>query len=647
MHIKRKYIVYLNTLLEKSEISVADLQEEVGKSTKTIIKELDELELVLKKKNILLIRKQGKGIWLECDDHKRFELQEEVRNSLNSLVELDGTQKIILYMIAFECVTIEELAKKNFMSRSSISKNILFLTDYLKRFNIEVASREKILMLTGKEISIRKLLFDNAIQDTYVSDLIKFLKEEKNNINSSFFLNEHLYEIEKQQNLLFSELNIKFSDQSLVELHIYFTIICLRIKKGISINEYDRVRIHYTRVHQLDNIVKFYQQLANACYDIFLDVNETKYISYIVANHSSIIVNEAKDHEKSFELLNLIKAGLKNSNYLVNYDLLNDKELIEGLENHMEPAINRLVNEITTISPYTSQIKNDYELAFNIAKIIIVELQKKYDVKCIADDEVAQIALHLQASIERYAFDKIKKIRIGIVSSSGQGSPQLIKSKLLKQFNNIKSIEIITMFEYYSIDIKKYDLIVSTTYLNQIKVPVINITPLISYNDLNKISNFLIQEAINNRNTTDLKILCRENLCFYTSYKNKDKLIEFLCTELEKNGYVRSEYKSSLITREKISSTDNKLFAIPHGKPSYVIKTGVVFVVNKAKINWGKYSINTIIIPLISLKEQYNAEVLMTSIFKLKENSDFINQLESCRSNNEIFKTVRSTYGKF
>lgn len=644
MKIKSKYVEYINILLNEDYVNISDLEKIIKKSTKTIIKELDELESILKSNDITLVRKQGKGIWIECEENKKFELQEELTKHQSTRTRLDYDLFCILMEIAFTKTNVTELSKKLYMSPPTITKKIQKINSYLKEYNLAIVVQDKELKIDGREVNIRKHLFEILKSEVYVNDLVAYLNSSNPDLvsKSPLIINDNLRIVNEKQSRLEDELNIKLTDQSVLDIYLHFTISSLRIKRLETINNYERIRTNYNNIKHLEEFVQLYKVLGYECYELIFDINETKYLSYIIANYLSTINNNINYENEDNKLYTTIMEGLQNANYLVNYDMRLDTELLEGLENHLEPALNRFANQIPINSPFTYQIKNDYELAFNIAKIIVVTLQKKYSVTENVDDEIALIALHVQASIERFAFEETPAIKVAIVSSSGQGSPQLIKSKLLKQFKNVQSADILSVFEYYSVNLDKYDLIVSTTYLNQFKVPIINVTPLISYKDLNKISNFLIQGDLNRIKKFNISELCVEDLCFYTSCETKEELITLTCQQLQELDYIDENYQKSILNRELVASTDNKMFAVPHGNPSYVNKTAIAVIVNNKPIDWGKHQIQLVIVPLISNQEKYNAESLMTSIFSLKNKPAVLEEIKKSNSKDELYKKIRS-----
>lgn len=639
MKIRSKHVEYIKHIMDEEKITVSKLGELIGKSSKTVVKDLDELEGVMRKNGITLVRKQGQGIWFEAADDKLFKLNEEIMRRLSLEEDLDFKLVEILLFISFGNYSATEIASVAFISSGAVTTSIQKLNEYLSDYHIQIDNSQKCLRLVGREPNIRKVLFGLIKREVDIWTLISYITAEQKNSRISIVFNQGLKLLKEQINGFELSHEVKVTDQSFLDLYLYYLISSIRVTQKNTIDSYERVRINYRKVKYCDEISNIFNKVALDYYGVELDVNERKYFTFIISNHLSIKVKH--NSVSDIHLKDLVRQGLENANYLVNYDLTTDRDLMDGLLNHLVPALNRLANNISPNSPFTSQIKSDYELAFNIAKIIIVSIPNYYQAYENIDDEIAQIALHVQASIERYAFETTNKINVCIVSSSGQGSPQLIKSKLIKQFDNIAKADILSVFEYYSIDIKKYDLVVSTTYINQLGVPIINVSPLMSYGDLNKMSNYLIQADMRSKVKSEIEQLISEQLCFIVDFKTKQEVLNFIASELAKAHLVDTEFYLSLINREKVASTDNMKFAVPHGNPKHVYKDGVVVIINRTPIDWGKHQIKLIILPLISVLSQVDASQIMNSVFDLKTNEKLLAEIDNCQSKGELYKLLK------
>lgn len=111
-------------------------------------------------------------------------------------------------------------------------------------------------------------------------------------------------------------------------------------------------------------------------------------------------------------------------------------------------------------------------------------------------------------------------------------------------------------------DLSEYDLVISTIPLENINLPVINVSPIMLEDDCRKITRF-----ISNRQNSNFKNnIFKEDLFFKDlDLDNKKNIIEYLARAMRENGYIDEEAEASFIEREEMSSTEigNKV-AIPH-----------------------------------------------------------------------------------
>ncbi|MDV2686928.1 PRD domain-containing protein, partial [Alkalihalophilus lindianensis] len=97
-----------------------------------------------------------------------------------------------------------------------------------------------------------------------------------------------------------------------------------------------------------------------------------------------------------------------------------DGHMLTGLVRHLKVAIERIQNKLPVSNPYTQDIKRSFPLSFDEAIGIKKSIEEFYQIS-IPEDEVAYIAVHIQAQREQLKLSKDSKLKVLLVCSSGKG----------------------------------------------------------------------------------------------------------------------------------------------------------------------------------------------------------------------------------
>lgn len=118
----------------------------------------------------------------------------------------------------------------------------------------------------------------------------------------------------------------------------------------------------------------------------------------------------------------------------------------------------------------------------------------------ISEEDIGFIVLYF----EKYNIIQSPKLSVIVVCSTGVGTSELIKAKLTKKFREIKVLKTASQRNIENVfqsTEDNVDAIISTIHIDskKINVPIINISPLLTENDMYLI-NKLLKENTNDRN---------------------------------------------------------------------------------------------------------------------------------------------------
>jgi mannitol operon transcriptional antiterminator len=162
-------------LAENEPVSVDALARVIGKSRRTVFRELEKIDDILSPYNLELETESGKGLKLICNDEGKTRLLE--------LLNKNGTQKAWTRKERYLCLLIDLLlnngiiqklfyyADKLGVSEGTVSSDLDVLEAYLKNYSILLIRRPGMgVYAVGDEEKIRTALVMRIFQDGNIRD---------------------------------------------------------------------------------------------------------------------------------------------------------------------------------------------------------------------------------------------------------------------------------------------------------------------------------------------------------------------------------------------------------------------------------------------------------------------------------------------
>lgn len=305
----------------------------------------------------------------------------------------------------------------------------------------------------------------------------------------------------------------------------------------------------------------------------------------------------------------------------------------------MRPSIDRLKHNLPVKNPYLNEIKKKYLKSFEIAVLVNEVLKKNYSID-YNEDEIAYIALHIEAHVERSKELEIKNI--AVVCVTGIGTSQFVMSKLRNSFKSHFKFHAISAEDIVKPkNFKQYDLILSTVPLD-IENRVYIINPILSDDQMDKIEYLLNAQRVENHSKKTYKhIFDKENIHIFNTTMTKEDMIIQGCENLVKKNYVTDSFEASVFEREAIASTAFGNIAIPHGHVNHVKKPTISILTCNNAVDWDGVDVK--IVFLISLNQSVRKEMnaIFDFLYDLTSNLEKIEKISLAKSSEEILKIIQ------
>ncbi|CCU80987.1 hypothetical protein HSACCH_02486 [Halanaerobium saccharolyticum subsp. saccharolyticum DSM 6643] len=652
----------LSILLKtNNSITINDLASQFDVSARTIRNDLKQLEIWLQERSIELVKKPGVGIWLNIKVENRKTLLtkisklEKYKDSVSPEKRKEFILKYLLYQD--EKYTMQDLADKLFVSRSTIYKDLEQIEKWIKKYNLSLERRQNYgIYIKGAEKNWRKAVADLLVKLKNNQELKNMLENELEDESNSkkdiyhqlegLFGDVNFEEVERIIQEVEIESDFIFTDEAVTALVVHIAIALERLEKNKDINMEDEQLSVLEGKKEFALASKIAEKIKSKL-SYQLPKAEIGYISLHILGSKIQQHLDRKDVKTVIEnsdskTVEIALKIIKMTSEILAYNFEDDEELLLGLILHLRTSINRLKYGLSIRNPILKQIKENYPSIFGAAWSSSIIFQKELGLK-VNEDEVGFLALHLGAAVERIT----QKWKVIIVCSSGVGTSQLLASKINKYLPQLEIVDILSTHELYNKKTENIDFIISTIPLSGIKKDVVKVSAILNEDDLKRIKNkinYITQfdkDEFNNIifPARDLKSLFDQDLVFANlDLKTPEAVIKFLGSKLKERGYADQKFIEKVLKREKITATEvGKELAIPHAKIKETKNRKVAVAVLKEPIKWGETKVKVVF--LLAIDNQI-AKKFFSYFYEIMENDLFLKQIKNSKSNFEIISLL-------
>jgi len=496
----RQKMILAKLLQEPKEITIREIAEEIEVSTRTVHRELDELESALEAYQLTLRKKIGIGVQL----HGEPEDKEALRQDLFQATAGDFSpheRKMILFCTllgANEPVKLISLAHDLKVTTATVSHDLDELEEKFHQYGLQLVRRRGYgIELQGNEaakrVAITSLISENLNEYEVIAaikDSIQHKTHQRINSVSQRLLGliekEKLIVVEQALRDLEQDLPYPLADSAFIGLVIHLALAIERVEKGENIQFHQEYLKQLLETQEYQVAEKILQRLETL---LQLEIPKDE-IGYITMHLRGAKMRNAygETHlSANVELMTKIKQLITVMEEKLQVDFVHDQSLLQGLLTHMEPALFRIIREMRIRNPLVEQIKKDYKNIFGALTEAVQEVFPEFN---IPEAEIGYLVMHFGAAIERLYWQN-ERYRALVVCSSGIGSSKILASRIKKEIPEITALRNSSLFEIGHVPQKEYDLIISTIPLPNRQEDYILVSPLLTKEDIQKIKGYL------------------------------------------------------------------------------------------------------------------------------------------------------------
>lgn len=603
----RQKMILAKLLQEPKEITIREIAEEIDVSTRTVHREMDELEPALESYRLTLVKKIGIGVRLLGEEADKMRLRQDLFKETAGDFTPQERKIIILCTLleAIEPVKLVSLAHDLKITTATVSHDLDELEEKIRQYGLRLVRRrgygiELQGSETAKRLAITSLISENLDEHELIAaikDTIQQKTQHKVNSASERLLGliekEKLIVVENALHDLESELPYPLADSAFVGLVIHLALAIERVEKG------ENIQFHQEYLHQLYETPEYQVaekllQRLEVLFQMEIPKDEIGYITMHLRGAKARSSYQDYHLTDNVELMAKVKRLIDICAEKLGANLGNDQSLLNGLLIHMEPAIFRMKQDMKIRNPLLDQIKKDYAHLFDLVRDAVRQVFPELNVP---EEEVGYLALHIGASLERL-HRQHARFQALVVCSSGIGSSKILASRIKKEVPEIEGLRNVSVFEVSKIPKAEYDLILSTIELPYRQDEYILVNPLLPNEDIQKIKSYLkglswklsppnrVETKQAERTIEELQSL-QATLTFavgllerfrYRKIKQPidslDAALREICREIEESGIITDQKTvvKQLLDREKLGGLGipQTEFALFHSRSEHV-----------------------------------------------------------------------------
>lgn len=515
MYISNREKVILNLLLnQKNGVTIDYLSEKLDVSTRTVYRELSSLESTLAQYQIKL-DKEAEGYYLLGKQASIDELKIEMNGSPEELTT-KKRQRLLVTRLLLEDreMKMESLAYDLNVSIGTIQLDLQSIEEMFEEYNIKVIRKKAIgIKVSSPEPNLRLIV--SGLITSEVNEYNFFhlftrdyrLDKERYKQSHNPFLKiidpvalELAFRAVKQYDRYQFEEVTDTQFQSLV-LFLALTIERIKQKRYIQKEELS-VRSKET---SRDKSIKLSTELLETLKkDYSFNSFPQEEVAFFAVQIEGLNVplrnefSEEYDLELSYKVRELIWQVSKETNI----DFQQDQTLFQDLLAHLSAAVHRNKAPMPESSnPLLEKIYQEYtELSHTVGKGI----ERLFPDNQFHSNETLYVVIHFASAYERNP--KSQSLKVLIICSSGIGTAKILENRLRKNVSEITSVDISRISQLHQMNYDKYDLILSTIFLQGFEEDYKVVTPLLMEDELKSIKRYvkqIIETKIKKRYATE------------------------------------------------------------------------------------------------------------------------------------------------
>lgn len=612
-------------------VSSDRLADKFHVTDRTIRGDIQEINSIFNGHGAAIKLKRKYGYYIEVTDEVAYGyFQEGIEAASADSMELDSFQDRIRYILsmllfATDYISTDHIMDTVFISKNTLNNYVKTIKRILDKYDLEYISKPSSgIKVIGTEEDKRRCIMARVITSDNDSYITGFAKEER--------LLFHEVDLDYLKQITLDELtkrNIDISDYNLKNLIIHLALMITRVKSN-----------HYITVGDIETDYSIMAIINSLCeeigshFDIAISKGEKFYMYLHMVTNTHMDATDIDDEWLKRSIDESLEIIYKN----YNFDLRNDDVLLPNLFRHMKSIFTSKSFGLNIRNPLLNTIKNNYSLAFEIS---LTAFSQVFDTPpfTLNEEDAGYVAVHICAAMEIFISKGLKKKNVILVCGNGPAALRMLEARIGMTFEGqINIIRTVSYNEYFNLledSLNKADCSITTSPLNDGRLPSITVDFALKNKDIESIARFLTTIDVSEK---EKKSGFFEKDLFFRLHNvsDKEELLTMLCQKLVEKGTVEHDFIDSVLEREKLGKTNmNELFALAHPMSLCARDTKVAVAILEEPLVWNhnewEQAETVQIVFLLAIKQEMQKDLvhLYDSMIEIVNNSKLQQRLIS------------------
>ncbi|WP_312695296.1 BglG family transcription antiterminator [Caproiciproducens sp.] len=590
-------------LLKNTEpVSVSELASLLNTSKRTLFRDMENVDSLLRSFHLRINAKSGVGIRLEGNEKDKETLAQALlsEEEPEPMDKENRRKRLILEILKNESVQKLYYYSNLFkVSEGTVSNDMDVIAGWFRENDLDLSRRQGYgVALEGTEEAYRRALsqfiYENISRDEFWEASSGTDGKTAEEIDIYPLLDTKIFnQVVAALKTIPSRKLERFTESSRIRLVIYLSVAAERILKQKKIfMETDAVqKLKATEDYLLAGTIA---DTLEESFRFKICDEERAYICIHIKSAKQKYIDKNPDDDfyiDHYELIRMIYRMIDRFDPEIAEELKTDEVLLSGLIVHLDPTLIRLRHNMAIQNSMLDQIRNMYpdifEKSRNAAQVIWESCGFT-----VPDTETGYLATHFGAAVMRLKERKIRRrvVSIGVVCASGIGISYLMSSRIKNTFKADVLVKTYAQEDLAAGSPPEIDILVSSFPLKDVSYSYLLVSPLPTDEDLEKIRREINRRAYvetgqfpperksldssgHLHKTWDMaesiqSVLSRFDISYTDESTDFTELAEQAGRRFGDSDENRKLIFDDLLAREKISSqvVDSYQFALLHAK---------------------------------------------------------------------------------
>jgi lichenan operon transcriptional antiterminator len=334
-------------------------------------------------------------------------------------------------------------------------------------------------------------------------------------------------------------------------------------------------------------------RLVRARFDVRLPPAELDHLARLIGTRAA-----TRQHGSAREAVIREIVARISQDWLVE---LGDDRFIERLALHVENLAARAAEESYSRNPLTGSIKSSYPLIYDLAVYLASELGRLEGIT-VNDDEIAYLAMHLGAQLERTR-SRGDVVRVAVDVPEYHDARALLVERLRGVLGDDA--------ELVDANPEDADLVVAVLAPSSPLPAVVTVSPFPTADDVDRVRAEVARLRHGRRRARLASTLAHsigpDLFVRGVGGRDREDVIRLLGDRLIDAGVIDDAYVQGALERERMSSTAfTDLLAVPHAMTMTATRSAIAIAIDERAIEWGDANVH--VVALIAFAEDGRAE---------------------------------------